>query len=328
MREIYAFLDQGSTSCFCDESLVKSLEAKGNKQQLALRTLTTPQVLNRETVKLSVQNLNGSEWIDLPKVAVVPEIPVKPNILPDPDVFKEHNYMRNIDFRDISVDTVQALIGANVPQVFKVEEVRSSRSANLPDAIRTPLGWSPARSLIYIFTGKGQGVCFVSAHFGAKGNVNVMEATFMNTAIEEIPDADRVLDDIICHGRGLSIEDRKMYELMLESINFNDGHYVLPLPWRNEEVLPNNKTMALKKLKHLKKKLNKDPQLNARYTTEMQLMVDKGFAERVKRGFKINPKRWFIPHHAVFNPKKPDKLRVVFDCAAEYQETLLNKMLM
>ena len=121
-----------------------------------------------------------------------------------------------------------------------------------------------------------------------------------------------------------------MYELMLESIKFDDGHYVLPLPWRNEEVLPNNKTMALKRLKHLKKKLNKDPQLKARYTTEMQLMVDKGFAERVPENedLKSNPKRWFIPHHAVFNPKKPDKLRVVFDCAAEYQGTSLNKMLM
>ena len=103
----------------------------------------------------------------------------------------------------------------------------------------------------------------------------------MNSAIEEIPDADRELDNIICPGKGLSIEDRKMYDLMLESIKFDDGHYVLPLPWRNEEVLPSNKTMALKRLKHLKKKLNKGPQLKARYITEMQLMVDKGFAERV-----------------------------------------------
>ena len=30
-----------------------------------------------------------------------------------------------IDFRDISVDTVQVLIGANVPQVLRVEKVRS-----------------------------------------------------------------------------------------------------------------------------------------------------------------------------------------------------------
>ena len=45
----------------------------------------------------------------------------------------------------------------------------------------------------------------MSAHFGAKGNVNVMEASVMNSAIEEIPDADTELDNIICHGKGPSI---------------------------------------------------------------------------------------------------------------------------
>ena len=127
--------------------------------------------MNTEIVKLSVQNLNGGEWIDLPEVAVVPEILVKPNTLPDPDVFKKHNYLRNIDFRDISVDTVQVLIGANVPQVFRVEEVRSSRFSNLPDAVRTPLGWSLLGPSFTSSLEKDKDVCFVSAHFGAKGNV-------------------------------------------------------------------------------------------------------------------------------------------------------------
>ena len=219
---------------------------------------------------LSVQNLNGGKWIDLPEVAVVPEIPEKPNTLPDSDVFEEHNYLRNIDFRDISVDTVPVLIGANVLQVFRVKEVKSSRFTNLPDAVLTPLGWSLLRPSFTSLLEKDKDVCFVSAHFGAKGNVDVMEASVMNSAIEEIPDADRELVHIICHGKGLSIEDRKMYELILESIKFDDGHYVLPSSWRNEEVYPNNKTMALKRLKHLKKKLNKDPLLKARYTTEIQ----------------------------------------------------------
>ena len=212
---------------------------------------------------------------------MVPEIPVKPNPLPDADAFQEHNYLRNIDFRDISVDTVQVLIVVNVSQVFRVEEVRSSQFANLPDAIRTLLVWSLLGPSLTSSLERDKGVCFVSAYLGAKGNVNVMEASFLNSAIEEIPGADRELDKIICHGKGLSIEDRKMYELMLQSINFDGGHYVFPLPWRNEKVLSNNKTMAWKRLKHLKKKLNKDPQLKARYTTEMQLMVDKGFVERV-----------------------------------------------
>ena len=37
---------------------------------------------------------------------------------------------------------------------------------------------------------------------------------------------------------------------------------------------------------------------------------------------------WYIPHHGVYHPKKPDKIRVVFDCAAEYESESLNKHLL
>lgn len=33
---------------------------------------------------------------------------------------------------------------------------------------------------------------------------------------------------------------------------------------------------------------------------------------------------WYIPHHGVFHPKKPGKLRVVFDCSAVHDGQSLN----
>ncbi|GAA6099982.1 uncharacterized protein LOC117805176 [Tachysurus ichikawai] len=36
---------------------------------------------------------------------------------------------------------------------------------------------------------------------------------------------------------------------------------------------------------------------------------------------------WYIPHHGVYHPKK-QKIRVVFDCGASYQGTLLNEHLL
>lgn len=36
---------------------------------------------------------------------------------------------------------------------------------------------------------------------------------------------------------------------------------------------------------------------------------------------------WYIPHRNVFSRKKPDKCRIVFDCAAEYKgTTIYNKL--
>ena len=37
---------------------------------------------------------------------------------------------------------------------------------------------------------------------------------------------------------------------------------------------------------------------------------------------------WYIPHHGVYHPKKPNKIRMVFDCSAEYQNESLNKHLL
>lgn len=31
-----------------------------------------------------------------------------------------------------------------------------------------------------------------------------------------------------------------------------------------------------------------------------------------------------IPHHGIYHPKKPTKLRVVFDCSAKYTGTSFN----
>ena len=34
---------------------------------------------------------------------------------------------------------------------------------------------------------------------------------------------------------------------------------------------------------------------------------------------------WYLPHHNVVNENKPEKLRIVFDCAVTFGGTLLNK---
>ena len=37
---------------------------------------------------------------------------------------------------------------------------------------------------------------------------------------------------------------------------------------------------------------------------------------------------WYIPHHGMYHPKKPEKICVVFDCSANFQGTSLNDQLL
>ena len=41
-----------------------------------------------------------------------------------------------------------------------------------------------------------------------------------------------------------------------------------------------------------------------------------------------NKRKWYIPHHPVINPKKPDKVRIVYECAAVVGSKSLNDFLM
>ena len=38
--------------------------------------------------------------------------------------------------------------------------------------------------------------------------------------------------------------------------------------------------------------------------------------------------KWYIPHHGIYHPRKPGKIRVVFDCSAKFQAKSLNDLLL
>jgi hypothetical protein len=43
---------------------------------------------------------------------------------------------------------------------------------------------------------------------------------------------------------------------------------------------------------------------------------------------KETGKIWYLPHFGVYHPRKPNKIRVVFDSSAEFKGTSLNKELL
>ena len=62
----------------------------------------------------------------------------------------------------------------------------------------------------------------------------------------------------------------------------------------------------------------------------MREVIEKGYAERVPAEELLldNCQIWYIPHHGVYHPKKPGKIRVVFDASAEFKGTSLNRHLL
>ncbi|XP_063615371.1 uncharacterized protein LOC134788408, partial [Penaeus indicus] len=93
---------------------------------------------------------------------------------------------------------------------------------------------------------------------------------------------------------------------------------------------PNSKELAMCRLMSLKRKLKQKNGFLQDYVAFMKDLIDKGYAEEAPyQGPNFNDGRvWYIPHHGVYHPKKPDKIRVVFDCSAVYKNESLNKNLL
>ena len=74
----------------------------------------------------------------------------------------------------------------------------------------------------------------------------------------------------------------------------------------------------------------KDGKLFEKYTATVVDYITRGYAEKIPTDELTPVDRlvWYLPHHPVVHPNKPEKVRVVFDCVAEYKGTSLNQQLL
>ncbi|XP_028408734.1 uncharacterized protein LOC114531301 [Dendronephthya gigantea] len=103
----------------------------------------------------------------------------------------------------------------------------------------------------------------------------------------------------------------------------------MALPWKTYPPnLPNNRVQAESRLQLLRKRLRKNPDLHTKYKGFMSNLLTNNHASKVV-DHNGGPKGmdWYLPHHPVFHPQKPDKVRVVFDCSAKYNDTLNDQLL-
>ena len=77
---------------------------------------------------------------------------------------------------------------------------------------------------------------------------------------------------------------------------------------------------------YLRDKFKRNPSYFADNKKFMDNLITKGYAR--KEYIRPIEKIWFIPYHGVYHPINHGKIRVVFDCSAEFDERSLNKELL
>ena len=309
-----AVLDSGSNATFVTRDFTAKLGLQGKRTSLNLSTLHGNRTSPTEVVDFIATSVDGKQSLHLTNVFVIDVIPLASPPITSLDNFP---HLRDLDIHIHDSSFVQILIGQDNGEALVPLDVRRGQGG-LPFAVKTFFGWSLNGPLHNLLPRDTQLV----SHFVMTSNSTDADDSVLER-IEEKLDAWMSIDNEISSFRSPSVNDRRVLEFWDSNAELlPDGHFQLPIPWKKDVVIPNNYQVALHRLQSTQRNLiNRD--LFQAYDAEIQKLIAKGHAERAPPGpSSMGP--WYVPHHLVLNPKKPGKLRQVFDCAAKFHGQSLN----
>jgi hypothetical protein len=315
----YAFLDNGSDSTFCTKSLVHRLGLVGRKTKLSLTTLEKSNSMSEcEIVDMEVYDIHENVCFDLPTVFTRSTLPVSTNDIPTQQDIENQPHLQHITIPYIEAP-VDLLIGNDNAHVIQPTEIIQSDGKG-PYAVKTAFGWAingPLGSFHY----RSQKANFIKVKNPDEDKLSIRFQEFCNMEFNDLRQADTQCS--------MSQDDKKALEIMENSIQWINGHYQLGLPWKEYPPdLQNNKSLAEHRLNLLKRRFKADPELLGKYSNFMANLLEKGYAQQVPKDEIDTKLVWYLPHHPVFHPQKPGKVRVVFDCSVVYRNNSLNESLL
>ncbi|KAI7805752.1 hypothetical protein IRJ41_018562 [Triplophysa rosa] len=332
---VYALLDSQSDTTFVLQEKADALVTEKKQVQLKLSTLSSRHtvIASQKLFGLQVRGFYTYKRISLPTTYTRDFIPANPSHIPTPKTARAWPHLENLaeEIAPMIECDVGLLIGYNCSQALIPREVVSGKD-NEPFAQRTDLGWT-------IVGGTDPCVDYGEA-IGSSHRVIVKEVTpsvqspkplsnevmyVCRTQVKELVTPIDVIKD-----SHFSQEDLRFISIMEEGVKMKaNGHCELPLPFKKDKPnLPDNKICAELRLKCLKKRFEKDMQYHKDYATFMNETITCGDAERVPPDELDKRPSWYIPHHGVYHPQKPGKIRVVFDCSARYEGVSINDFLL
>lgn len=360
----YAVLDDQSTDVFVADSLINKLKAPSQELNLEISTIVgTNTVRTNKVSGLHIQDIDNRHTpIKVPYAYTREFIPATHQDIATSDAARQWKHLSSIaneiHYRpDVEIGM---LIGRNIPAAFQPISVISG-SAEEPWAEQYKFGWTIIGSVCKNKPDSESN----NRHTASVNRVTVQRETLLGLKDSSLgsslleppfvcsistkettpPSPNQVremmeLDYNEMHysrkisgtEQAESIEDRKFREILSKGIHKTEnGNLEAPLPFKTDDVsLPNNKKYCLRRLLALKRKLICDDRLKADYLAFMQKTLDRGHASQVPTD-QLNASKgkvWYLPHFSVYHPRKPDQIRVVFDCSAVYDNESLNKHLL
>ena len=319
----WALCDTGSSNSWISEVLRSELCLSGSNEVVSVRGVTGSFEGSTRCVDLELFSLEDESFVPLKFSALVrPGLSLGTEKLNLKDVKKACPHLRVvvadvIDFSKISVILGQDVYSAICPLGYKKAENHS------PWAVQLPLGWVMSGQLPNCKSLKDS-ICFASNE-----EMFCCDNEKLSAQMSKWWASESYASNIDVDPRSLS--DKNALKILEKSCKFNGERYCVGLLWGNSQTsLPNNFALAKSHFLSLEKRLDRNPDLKHRYAESIRIDVEKGYvrkisAEELAEGEK-DP-QWYLPHHPVVNPNKPEKVRRVCNAASRFCRISLNEAL-
>ncbi|XP_053691664.1 uncharacterized protein LOC128740164 [Sabethes cyaneus] len=127
-------------------------------------------------------------------------------------------------------------------------------------------------------------------------------------------------------------DDKRAREIMETTTRRVNGLFETGLLWKFDSFsFPDSYPIAVRRMKALEKRFSKDPVLAGKVRETITQYESKGYALLItsEELQSTDPSKvWYLPLGVVQNPKKPNKIRLIWDAKARAGEVSFNDMLM
>ncbi|XP_064638288.1 uncharacterized protein LOC135494306 [Lineus longissimus] len=313
VKEGNVLLDSGSTTNIVRSDFAKGLGLQGRIEPVEVLVVggSPHSQQNSRRLKFWLSHLDGGEE----HLVEAHEMDCTVSGVPplNEDYLCSFSHLSDLDLSHPG-GPIDLILGVQYSHLHSEEEVRRGLDFE-PVAKRVLLGW-------YVIGAKGKAPKRVSVNLVRKLAPSMSDLYDLEVLGVRAPSCS-------CPIEPMSSEDRKALELLESSVSHDGDRYMIGLPWRRDPcLLPDNYSLAEKRLYSLEKSLSRDSDKASLYNHAVQEYLDKGWA--VKAGPRETDKRplYYLPHHGVYRPDKPSTpLRIVFDPASRFQGVSLNSFL-
>ncbi|XP_062703871.1 uncharacterized protein LOC134286288 [Aedes albopictus] len=325
-QTVYAFIDEGSSYTLLEDSVAKRLGITGVHEPLTLKwtgnvTRVEPK---SQVVQLDISGKGVSSRHTLAHARTVGRLVLPTQTMKYQDLARRFPHLRGLPIEDYELVEPKILIGLDNLRLAVPLKLREGGRMD-PIGAKCRLGWS-----IYgCVPNQKSHSAVVGFHVASvrDWDQEMNDQLRDYFALEEVGVAGK--DNIV-----ESLEEKRAKQLLKDTTRrtASGSNFETGLLWRTDDpTFPDSYPLAVRRLESLERRLERDPILQKCVREQIVEYERKGYAHRASLTelTSVDQSRvWYLPLGVVTNPRKPGKVRLIWDAAAKVGGTSLNSQLL